>query len=431
MRKVPVLTIVSLAAVVGLMVAPAYAATIGNAPSVNDNNRVVGLDGGNIYYNGLVPGSSVSSKVNLGLPAGGGTAGGGTGAAGLVVAIGTMDETVLAMGAGSASANGLTATLNANGSYSLSADASFSGAYIVGFGVGADIIPVAAIEAVAVGLVDGAFSPGATYSGGKASLTVAPGAYTLVVANAAVAAGAAGDMVTVSVDYTTPSNAANIAVIGFDGGVAGNTVSYSNPGAPALAANVKKNIATSFVTQTGQVVAGFQVLNAGTSSLTVTLENLMVVKAGPVAEFAMDTSNVAFGALGSNLFSVAGYADAVISGGNISIAASGGKTGNAFANVTVSKGEVAVSCKATASNAAAGSTLVLTLVDLGGGFSFASFVDETQIGSVSNVATSGTNSADSANAIVVVQSSGGDVVVTDLAVTAAVNGVLDPALLGG
>ena len=431
MRKVPVLTIVSLAAVVGLMVAPAFA-TIGNAPSVNDNNRVVGLDGGNIYYNGLVPGGSVSSNVNLGLPAGGGgTVGGGTGAAGLVVAIGTMDGTVLAAGAGSASANGLSATLNADGSYSLSADASFSGAYIVGLGVGTDAVPLMAAEAVAVDLVDGAFSPGASYSGGKASVTVAPGAYTLVVANAAVAAGAAGNMVTVSLDYNTPSNAANIAVVGFDGGVAGNTVSYSNPGAPALAANVTKNIATSFVTQTGNVVAGFQVLNAGTADLTVVIENLMVVKAGPVASFAMDSSDVALGALGSNLFGEAGYADAVISGGNISIAASGGKTGNAFANVTVPKGEVAVSCKATASNAAAGATLVLTLVDLGGGFSFASFVDETGITSESEVATSGTNSADSAAAIVVVQSTGGDVAITDLAVTAAVDGIIDPALLGG
>ncbi len=391
---------------------------IGNAPSVNDNNRVVGMSGGNIFMNGIVPGGSAGSSVNLGLPAvGAGTPGGGTGAAGLIAAIGTADGAILAYGAGSASANGLTATLNADGSYSLATDASFSGAYVVGLGVGPDIVPVVAAEAVAVGSLNGTY-------------TVASGVAQLVPAGAAVAVGDAGSMVTVSADVTTSSTAANIAVLGFDGAVAGNTVSYTNPGGPALEANVAKNIATSFVSQTGSVVPGYQIFNAGSADVTVTIANFMVIKAGPVAAYAPGTMDLPLTTLGSNLFGAAGYADAVTQGTKAEIAASGGLTGNAFANVTVPKGEVTVSCVAFTANAEAGSTIVVTLVDLGGGFNFASFVDGTAIETQADISTSGTNSIDGAGAIVVVQSTGADLTATGLAVTASVNGSVDPGLLG-
>jgi hypothetical protein len=432
MRKVPVLTIVSLAAIVGLMVSPAFAA-IGNAPSVNDNNRVVGMDGGNIYYNGLVPGGSASSIVNLGLPAGGGgSPGSGTGAAGLVAAIADLDGNVIAQGAGSANANGLTVTLDANGSYSLTASANFNGAYYVALGSGADIIALVAAEAVAVDLNGATFmaADGVAYSGGQASVTVAPGAATLVLAAAPVAAGSAGDLVTLSMDYNTPSTAVSIAIVGFDGGINGSMVKYSNAGAAALAQNITKNLATSFVTLTGQVQVGYQVFNSGTAAVTVTLENFLIVKAGPVPAAAMETEDVALGAWGSNLFGEAGYVDAVEAGGTITIAASGGKVGNAFANATLPQGEIAVSCKAAASNTAAGATLILTAVALDGGMTCASFVDETQMSGTVDVATAGTNSSADAASIIVVQSSGGDVTVTDVAVTVAKDVPVDPAILG-
>jgi len=398
---------------------------VGNAPSVNDNNRVVGLSGGNIFYHSIIPGKSIVAKKNLGLPPiGAGTSAGGTGAAGLIASIGTADGAILAFGAGSVTANGLTATLNANGSYTLATDASFSGAYVVGLGVGRDLVPVVAAEAVAVTSLNG-------------TITVAPGSYQLVPAAAAVAVGDPGDMVTISANCTTPSTAVNIAILGFDGAIAGNTVSYTNPGAPALEANVAKNIATSFVTQTGSVVPGYQVTNNGTTSVTVTLANFKVVKAGPVSVFAPGTMDLPLTTLGSNLFGAAGYADAVIQGTNVVIPASGGVTGNAYANVTVPKGEITVSCVAYTANADVGATIVLTLVDLGGGFNFASFVDGTQITqahddtySAANISTSGTNSVAGASGIVVVQSTDADLTATGLAVTASVNGSVDPALLG-
>jgi hypothetical protein len=335
---------------------------------------------------------------------------------------------MIAQGPGTASANGLTATVNANGSYSLSANASFNGTYVVGVGVGTAVAPMVAAPAVSVALNAGAFSPGATYSGGKATLTVAPGGATLVVGNAPVAAGSAGDMVTLSVDYTASANTANVALVGFDGGVAGNTVKYTNPGAAGLAAGVMKNLSTSFVTNTGQVVPGFQVANTGTAAITVTLENLLVVKAGPVAALSVATA-VPIGAIGSNLFGDAGYADATVASGVISIPAAGGMTGNAFANVAVPKGEILLACKATATDVDAGGTLVLTLVTLDGGVSCASFVDLAQLDVEKAVATSATNSVAGAAGIVVIQSTGGNLSATGLQLKAA-KSPLDPGLLG-
>jgi hypothetical protein len=336
------------------------------------------------------------------------------------------------MGAGSASANGLTATLNANGSYSLAASASFSGAYYVGLGAGADVVALVAAKAVAVDMNATTFmaATGVTYSGGKASVTVPAGGATLVLAAAPVAAGSAGDAVTLSMDYTTPSKTVNIAIVGFDGGINGSMVKYSNPGAAALAQNMKKNLATSFVTLTGQVQVGYQVANSGAAPVTVTLENFMVIMAGPVPATAMESESVAVGAWGSNLFGEAGYVNAVEAGGTITIAASGGKTGNAFANATLPKGEIAVICKVTASNTAAGATFILTAVALDGGMTCASFVDETQMSGTVDVATSGTNSTAAQNTILVVQSTGGDVTVSDVAVTVAKDAPVDPAILG-
>jgi hypothetical protein len=370
--------------------------------------------------------------VNLGLPAGGGgSPGSGTGAAGLVAAIADLDGNVIDQGAGSTNANGLTATLNADGSYSLTASASFTGAYYVGLGSGTDIVALVAAQAMAVDLNGSVFmaADGVAYSGGKASVTVAPGAATLVLAAAPVAAGSAGDAVTLSMDYSTPSSTVNIAIVGFDGGINGSMVKYSNPGAAALALNMRKNLATSFVTLTGQVQVGYQVANSGTAPVTVTLENFMVIMAGPVPAAAMETENVAVGAWGSNLFGEAGYVNAVEAGGTITIAASGGKTGNAFANATLPKGEIAVICKATATNTAAGATFILTAVALDGGMTCASFVDETQMSGTVDVATSGTNSTAAQNTIIVIQSTGGDVV-SDVAVTVAKDAPVDPAILG-
>jgi hypothetical protein len=279
---------------------------------------------------------------------------------------------------------------------------------------------------------DTTFMPadGVTYSGGKASVTVAPEAYTLVLAAAPVAAGSAGDAVTVSMDYTTPSTAVNIAIVGFDGGINPAMVKYSNPGASALAENMKKNLATSFVTMTGQVQVGYQIANSGTSAVTVTLENFLIINAGPVPAAAMETDTVALGAWGSNLFTEAGYAEATESGGTITINASGGLTGNAYSNVTLPQGEIAVSCKVAASNAEAGSTLVVTAVALDNGMTCASFVDETQISGTVDVVTSGTNSTADTSGIIVVQSTGGDVTVSDVVVTVAKDAPVDPAILG-
>jgi hypothetical protein len=90
---------------------------------VDDNNRIVGKDGGNIFYNPIVPGGVIQSKVNLsGLPAGGGsgTPGGVTGVgAGLIATVATVDGVVT-------DTDALVPVLNEDGSYSVTASADYA-----------------------------------------------------------------------------------------------------------------------------------------------------------------------------------------------------------------------------------------------------------------------------------------------------------------
>jgi hypothetical protein len=136
---------------------------IGNGPAVDDNNRIVGKDGGNIFYNPLVKSGVIKSVVNLtGLPAvgGAGTQGGQTDVAALLTSVAKVELSVSDTNLVQASrtlstTSGLTPKLNQDGSYSVTADANFAGTWLVTLGAsdGAgskDAVHLLAAEAVAV-----------------------------------------------------------------------------------------------------------------------------------------------------------------------------------------------------------------------------------------------------------------------------------------
>jgi len=439
---------------------------IGNKPAVDDNNRIPGLAGGNIFYNALVPGTTVNSAVALtNLPSGGGgSPGGATGAAALIATIGSIEmayaETglrqvsrkVVATGAGSASANGLTATLNADGTYSLAAGANFAGTWIVSLGAqsgaGADGANLVAAQATAVAMDStwlampaGTFPQGnVAFANGAATFTVDAGKGVLIASTAPVAAGAAGDTVSLVADYNTNNAGVNLALVAFDGALGAGT-KFTNPTGSNLEANATKNLAISVVTLTGNVVPAVQVFNGSTSAATVTVSNLKVVRAGAVVDYALDPNAalalpvdgsmttvtgwtadlLAQGAAGpvadagNNHFTSAAGAGSMLLPGKV---IPGGKgIANAFIQVGLVKGTNVAECWVQrVGDADSGAAFVLVLTD-GAATSSQSFVDGAavptaswaKVSAVATLGAAGTN-------YLLVQAAGLDALVDDLAV---------------
>ncbi|MGC9328187.1 MAG: hypothetical protein ACP5I1_11175, partial [Candidatus Hinthialibacter sp.] len=260
---------------------------------VDDNNRIVGKDGGNIFYNPIVPGGVIQSKVNLtGLPEGGGsgTPGGETGAAGLIATVATVDGVVT-------DTDALVPVLNEDGSYSVTAGANFAGTWIVTLGAvdGAsrDAVHLLAAEAVAVDVASFGTIPvtGFNEAGLANGVVTADAGQAILAYGPAIEVGTPGDVVTLTADYTATASA-NVALVLFDGAL-GAVLAHTNPSGGNVATGVTKSLSMSMVTYTGTVIPGFQVV-AGAAASTVTIANMAVVKAGPVTDYALNKGATAF-----------------------------------------------------------------------------------------------------------------------------------------
>jgi len=288
---------------------------IGNGPAVDDNNRIVGKDGGNIFYNPLVSNGVIKSKVNLtGLPAvaGAGTPSGQSAPALLTsvasVDLAVSDSFLTQVSRKVSTTSGLTPKLNADGSYSVTAGANFTGTWLVTLGAtdgaSADAVHLLAAEAVAVDVK--AFT--AMQAGSLTQAALANGVVTakanegVLAFGSPITVGSAGDEVTLVADYSATADA-NIALVLFDGAL-GGILAYCNPKAPNIATGgVTKSLSMSMVTFTGTVIPAFQVV-AGAAATTVTISNMAVVKAGPVTDYSLNPNATAFV---SDLSSVAGW----------------------------------------------------------------------------------------------------------------------------
>ncbi|MGI6456893.1 MAG: hypothetical protein ACOX5R_14910 [bacterium] len=284
---------------------------IGGGAGIDDNDRIAGQLGGNIFYNGIVPGQTVSSVENLDLPdLGGGSPGGGSAAA--IVSIAeislNMDSSVYrrevgqtATGAGEASLGGLTVTLDSDGSYDLVTSNEFSGAYLVSFGVqvgdSVDAVSVLAASAQAVSTeqanIGGSFSPtgaDATVTGDAAGLTIvaAPGQSSLVFFNNSFDVSGRTSY-TLTADVTTDNAGAQVALVVFDGAVGGN-VFYAQQWNENLSTSGVQGLAVTFTPVQGTAVPAVQVLNPDTNSGTanVTVSNIQLVEAGSVVDYALN-----------------------------------------------------------------------------------------------------------------------------------------------
>jgi hypothetical protein len=404
---------------------------IGNGPAIDNNNRLAGVPAGNIFMNGIVPGTSVGSAVALTLPeagVGGGSPGGVTGGAALVATIGQVmvsgseqglrirTSELVASGAGEVSAGGLTATLNADGTYSLAAGDDFAGAWVVTLGAvggaSADGVHLVAAEAAVVPTGDAAayivMPPGTfalsqpTFAASGISVNAAANTGALVVAANPIAVE--GEC-TVEVTYTSNSADVTIAALLFDGALGSDTVAYSNASGGNIAVNESKAVAVAVDAKSGGINPGFQVFNAGSSAASVTITSLKVIKAGPVCDYALNVNATAFV---SDLDDIAGWT--AIQGGAAPSQGDGGMVldgAGGFANAMMM-----VSCPAGSlvgdalvmrtSDAEAGSACAVVITD-GAINNMTTFVPGAAISDsgYTRVICSGTNNAPTTNYFVV------------------------------
>lgn len=449
MRRVPVLTLMSLVAVVALVAAPVYALEITNGPATDDNNRIVGMDGGNIFYNGIVPGGSLESMVPLGLPDVGSVSpdGSSPGGAGLIVTIADADRAIQAEGANTASVPGqLSANLNMDGSYVVSAEDGFNAPYIVSFGAqaggemaGVHLLAAPAVD-VSLAAADNQLFPAGSapqgsvdFAGDSATVTVGAGQGNLVIAANTVAVG---EYATISFDYEA-SGPANLAAIAFDGGLNPSAVNYTQLLGPNVATGVKKNIAVTAKSFTGNLLPAFQVVNQGDAEITVEISNYQVIQAGPLNRYAVDTDATA------DVAALADWNPNVLnqsvgnvseSGGVLTLTAGGDDNlANAFTQPALSGGTATLECAVqAAAGAPADAFFALVLASNTGTLNAYVPASNLPTDSTTHVRVSGT-STDGFPGVLVVQAFNFEAMVSDAMVRIVDDeaGAFDPALLGG
>jgi len=453
---------------------------IGGGPVFDDNNRIVGMDGGAAFVNGIVPGQKLSSVGKLvGMLAAGGSAvtpGGVSGGATLVATVGqvavqTLDtgllkrtSALLQAGDGKGKATGslgITATLLADGTYSIATTkADFTAPAIVTFGskAGSSVDGVSFLAAPATDLVldlanftqlpTGA--PVVAAANGALTISCKAGESVLLFANAATKV--TGAYATISMDYQIDSTDGNVAVAAFDGAV-GTEVSYFNPGQGMLAKNVTKNVSLTIKpNSTAGVIPALQVY--GKSAVNATISRLSVVQAGPLANYAMNPNAKVDLKVDGSLASIAGWSKDILAQGgaapvanaannNFASAAGAGSMylagiggaglSNAFVQTALSKGTASAECYVKRDgDAGANSAFVIIATD--GTSPFASFVAGANVPTDKwlKVVASATLGADAPLILFAVQAAGLNVYVDDISlrIVKESDRFFDPVLLG-
>lgn len=448
---------------------------IGNGPAIDNNNRLAGVPAGNIFYNGIVPGTSVGSAVALDLPEAGSVSPGGvTGGAALVATIGqvTIDYTASGLrdrssalvdsGDGVAAAGGLTATLNADGTYSLATTAEFAGAWVVTFGANdgasADGVHLVAAPAVALDVATAASwlpqppgtFPQANVAFGANGITVTAAKETgaLLISLVTVPVG---DMATVEIEYTSDSAAVSIAAVAFDGPLGPTTVAYTNASGANIATGVKKVIALTIAANTDAISPAFQVFNNGDAQATVTVSSVKVVAAGAIVDYALnvnaaawesDMSDIAAGTWAALPGAIAPAQSATVN--NFSAPADGSmelngegnanNAANGYIVIALPTGSIVGECYVQRSGAAVEGSAFAFVINDGVSNNMSTFVPGATVPEDGwlKVRCSGTQAAEAAGAYFVAQCAGFKGYVDDLSVLVVddMDSYFDATLLG-
>lgn len=281
---------------------------ISGKPDINNNNRIAGVEGGNMFLNLLTPGSSASGSVSVSgfTPGGGGTPGGVTGegvtgAGALIATIGSVSLETGPTGLRSRVATadvdaGASATMNADGTYEIATTDAFASAVVATLGAWAgdtgDAFHVVAAPATEVSL-DGAVTVPAGDAPGTLEgnvVNVGPNQGLLV---ALGAVEVSGEYAEVEVHYSADNvDGLSIAAIGFDGALDGGVVTFANASGPA---NLEsgKIVSVNVKVLSGSVIPAVQVFNGGSAAAAVTIEGIMVGEVRPLADYALNPNATA------------------------------------------------------------------------------------------------------------------------------------------
>jgi hypothetical protein len=423
---------------------------IGNAPDINNNNRLSGIAPGNQFANLISAGGSFSSSLPLSnLPQGGGgggagspggvTGGGVSGGAALIATIASVGlNTDPVSGLRERTVNGdiaawtngqLTIDFTADGNYTVTAGDSVAGNHIVTLGAsaagGTDAVHLLAAAATDVPLTN--------FGGG--TVTVAPGETNLMF-DPAVSIPVNGGAATVVLNYNLSSKAgATLAVIGFDGAVAFQAVSFSNSGEANLQAGTNKNLATSFTVNSGSVIPAVQLNNAGSAPITLTINSIKVASAGPLTDFALNPNATVvtsdFGGrlpdgiindiLGSGAdpaaFDAGNNFASALGEGSMKLAGAAG-TSNASIIFAAPQGEVAAEAYVQRVGAASADSALAMVITDGGATSISGFKPGGSIPETgwTKVTVSGTITGGSPQAFLVIQAAGFNANIDDVSV---------------
>jgi hypothetical protein len=433
-----------------LAAAPVFAGVIGNAPLIDDNNRLPGVTGGNIFYNGLAAGETITSVVALDIEGGvASPAGASVGAMAVTIGEVALDAarartaTIIASGANMAEGGGVSASLNADGSYAIKALDGFAKPVIVTIGDAAGAAQILAapstvadLSGLAVGGASGFTAATVAQNGDSAVVTCAPGQGALVISQAPVSVGS---VATVSMDYeATGNDGVTVAVIGFDGAIDGSVVSY-NQLTSQVEAGVVKNAAVSMTSLSGSILPAFQVTNGGAAQVVFTITNLEVINAGTLADFAVDPNvTVALPTTWStNVNAGAGQVSGPVTteGGALKLAGAATGSDPSLSNIwaLIGMGAGTGILEAYVQNVTGAGTVAVVLTTTIGDNATA-YKSSTAIGnSYKKVTVSGTFPATdgaASFAIPVVQAAGCDILVKDIAVRVVnQDETFDPALI--
>lgn len=294
----------------------------------NAGNLFAGMSAPNFLLQGIVPGSSVSGSIGE-LPADGGTSPSGSdggspsGGATLIAKIGEMSlsEGVTGLrtrviGEVGDSVGGLSVSLDASGAYTISAGASFDGPAVVSLGAqsgaSTDVVQLIAAPAVNVDLASG-------WGSNVQSIAFAANGAANLIFGPSVAAP--GDTVTLVMTYTTTTTDIALALIGFDGGLNGNMIYFTNPKNGSLAAGETGTLILTMSSTQANVTCALQVTPGATAG-TVSVKSLKVLNSPALTSLAVNpNAKIDMGVDGSMADGLAGWSLFEASGPGSSTAA--------------------------------------------------------------------------------------------------------------
>lgn len=284
-----------------------------NAPRIDDNNRIVGVEGGNSFLNALTPGghpvvgnsplmvngtSEANGDSKLEIAIGEFSLDTFRDACGVRIRSSSPQVRAEGIGEATASYQGLTVGLDSSGQYSLSADSQFGRLLQIVFN---RTVRIVAAPAYYPSLAQPEIYPASGYVLGNV-VSVTDSLQFHLEANQGALAVLPGinvtQPVTLSVDYRIHASASiRIALLGVnrtsDGTIQfSNGYGYTQVSGSSLAVGVPKNLAAFCLSPKGFINPVVQIVNPGNEPADITISNAAIIGASPLTDLALNPNRI-------------------------------------------------------------------------------------------------------------------------------------------